>query len=126
MASRYSDAVARANILRRSSPCSLSICGPHGPKKRPAVVVSADPQGTELILAFITSVLSNRSPRGAEVKLQGSDPEFGAMGLKTDALIRLDKLVTLSSSVVSRRLGMAGPITRGKLAAMLRLALDLK
>src|SRR4051812_65341 len=40
-----------------------------GQKVRPAVVVSADPQGPELILAFITSVLSNRSPRGAEVVL---------------------------------------------------------
>jgi mRNA interferase MazF len=36
-----------------------------GQKVRPAVVVSADPQGTELIVAFITSVLTNRSPRGA-------------------------------------------------------------
>jgi hypothetical protein len=35
---------------------------------RPAVVVSADPQASELIFGFITSVLTNRSPRGAEVE----------------------------------------------------------
>ena len=32
-----------------------------GRKVRPAVIVSTDPQGPELILAFITSVLTNRS-----------------------------------------------------------------
>src|SRR5213592_3682371 len=66
-----------------------------GRKMRPAVIVSADPQGSELIVAFITSVLTNRSPRGAEVELLRSDPEFRVTGLKADSLIRLDKLVTL-------------------------------
>lgn len=79
-----------------------------GRKVRPAVVVSADPQGTELILAFITSVLTNRSPRGAEVEVLQSDPEFRVTGLKADSLIRLDKLVTLSRSIISRRTGAAG------------------
>src|SRR2546422_6337121 len=76
-----------------------------GSKVRPAVVVSADPQDAELVLAFITSVLTNRSPRGADVELLRSDPEFHLSGLKVDSLIRLDKLVTLSRSVISRRLG---------------------
>jgi mRNA interferase MazF len=97
-----------------------------GQKVRPAVIVSADPQGGELILAFITSVLTNRSPRGAEVELLRSDAEFRVTGLKGDSLVRLDKLVTLSTSIVSRRLGSAGPATKGRLAAMLRRALDLK
>jgi mRNA interferase MazF len=65
-----------------------------GQKLRPAVIISADPQGPDLTLAFITSVLTNRSPRGAEVALSRSDPEFGVTGLKGDSLIRLDKLVT--------------------------------
>ena len=89
-----------------------------GEKMRPAVIVSADPQGSEVILAFITSVMSNRSPRGAEVELLRSDPEFRVTGLKADSLIRLDKLVTLSSSVMSRRLGKLGPGTRSKTSTM--------
>jgi len=96
-----------------------------GSKVRPAVVVSADPQTSELILAFITSVLTNRSPRGAEVELLRADPEFRGTGLKADSLIRLDKLVTLSSSVISRRLGKAGVATQTKIAAALRRALNL-
>jgi len=97
-----------------------------GQKVRPAVIVSADPQSSELILAFITSVLSNRSPRGAEVELLRANPEFRVTGLKADSLIRLDKLVTLSGGIISRRLGKAGPITKSTIDAMLRRALGLK
>lgn len=97
-----------------------------GSKMRPAVVVSGNPQSLELIVAFITSVLTNRSPRGAEVELLQSDPEFPVSGLKVDSLIRLDKLVTLSSNTISRRLGTVGPTTQSKIDAMLRRAFDLR
>jgi hypothetical protein len=70
--------------------------------------------------------LTNRSPRGAEVELLRSNPEFRAAGVKTDSLIRLDKVITLARSVVSRRLGKVGPITKSAAAAMLRRAFDLK
>ena len=97
-----------------------------GHKVRPAVILSADPQRSDLIVAFVTSVLTNRSPAGAEVELLGSDPEFRSTGLKADSLVRLDKLVTLSRGMITRRLGTTGPATRAKLAAMLRKAFDLR
>ena len=97
-----------------------------GRKVRPAVIVSADPQGPELILAFITSVLTNRSPRGAEVEMLRSDPEFGVSGLKADSLIRPDKLVTLAGNVIARRLGKLGTATKAKIAANLRRTFDLR
>lgn len=93
---------------------------------RPAVIISADPQGPELIVAFIASVLTNRSSRGADVELAPSDPEFPLSGLKVGSLVRLDKLVTISAGVISRRLGTAGPATKQKMAAALRLSLGLK
>lgn len=96
-----------------------------GRKVRPAVIVSADPQGAELILAFVTSVLTNRSPRGAEVELLRSDSEFGITGLKSDSLIRPDKLVTLSRGIISRRTGTIGPATQIRVASALRAALGL-
>jgi mRNA interferase MazF len=95
-----------------------------GQKLRPAVIVSAVPQGSELILAFVTSVLSN-SPRGAEVELIRSDSEFGVTGLRADSLIRLDKLVTLSGSIISRRMGTVGPATQTRITLALRRALGL-
>jgi mRNA interferase MazF len=92
-----------------------------GSKVRPAVIISADPQDAELVLAFITSVLTNHSTRGAEVELLRSNPEFASTGLKTDSLLRLDKLVTLSRSAILRRLGSLGPTTRQHLrSALLR------
>lgn len=97
-----------------------------GRKMRPAVIVSANPQVPELIVAFVTSVLTNRSQRGAEVELLQSEPEFRVSGLKVDSLIRLDKLITLSSNVISRRLGTTGPATQNKITAMLRRALGLQ
>jgi mRNA interferase MazF len=97
-----------------------------GRKVRRAVVVSADPQGSELTRAFITSVLTNRSPCAAEVELLRSDPEFRASGLKVGSLVRLDKLVTLSRSVISRRLGTTGPATMARTAAMLGRAFGLR
>jgi mRNA interferase MazF len=96
-----------------------------GQKVRPAVIVSADPQGSELILAFVTSVLTNRSPRGAEAGVIRSDPEFRVTGLKVDSLIRLDKLVTFSRAVISRRLGTTGSATQALIASGLRRALGL-
>lgn len=68
-------------------------------KVRPAVIVSADPQSSELVVAFITSVMTNHSPRRAEVPLVHSDIEFPVTGLKADSLLRLDKLVTLSHTL---------------------------
>jgi len=96
-----------------------------GRKMRPAVVVSADPPFAELIVAFITSVLTNRSSRGAEVELLKSDSGFRGSGLKADSLIRLDKLVTLSSNMISRRLGTTDPVTQARIASMLRRAFGL-
>ena len=95
-----------------------------GTKLRPAVVVSSDPQEPELILAFITSVMANRSPRGAEVAILQDDPEFELAGLKTDSLIRLDKLVTLSRAIIHRQLGSLGPQTRERIKMMLPRAFE--
>jgi mRNA interferase MazF len=97
-----------------------------GRKIRPALIVSGDPQSSEVILAFITSVLTNRSPRGAEVELRRADTEFGVTGLKADSLVRLDKLVTVSVKLISRRLGKIGPVTHAAMAEKLRRAFDLK
>lgn len=75
-----------------------------GIKLRPAVVISADPQHSELILACITSVTTNRSPRRADLELLRGDAEFAGTGLKVNSLVRFDKLVTVSRTLISRRL----------------------
>lgn len=96
-----------------------------GRKVRPAVIVSADPQGAELILAFITSVLTNRSPRGAEVELLLPDSEFRDTGLKADSLIRLGQA---RHAVPRHHLAAPEPSARPrrrKITSALRTALGL-
>ena len=60
-----------------------------GQKMRPAVIVSGDPQGFELIVAFITSVLTNRSLRGRGSRIhtvRSGIPRYGAQGRFTSPL----------------------------------------
>ncbi|MCC7291630.1 MAG: type II toxin-antitoxin system PemK/MazF family toxin [Phycisphaerales bacterium] len=94
-------------------------------KLRPAVIISADPQGSELLIAFVTSVMTNRSPRGAEVELLPDDAEFAATGLKVSSLLRLDKVATVSRTVILRRLGALGRTTKATALGKLRLAFGL-
>jgi hypothetical protein len=54
-----------------------------------------------------------------------SDAEFRSAGLKDDSLLRVDKLVTLSRNVITRRLGTIGPATEAKATAALRQTFGL-
>ena len=47
-------------------------------------------------------------------------------GLKADSLVRLDKLVTISSNIITRRLGVSGSAMQAKISVNLRRAFDLK
>lgn len=93
-------------------------------KVRPALVVSADPQGGDLTLAFVSSVV----PAGAgarDVVLNEDDPAFPGSGLKRTSVFRMSKLVTLNRSLVARRLGGITQDVQARLDECLRRALGL-
>lgn len=77
-----------------------------GTRVRPGLVVGRV-KGDDLIVAFITSRVGSADGRDAlaEHTLSRSAPEFAATGLKTDSIIRLNKLATLSRRLVRRRIG---------------------
>ena len=76
-----------------------------GSKKRPAVVLQTETaQSSDLILAFISSVIP-KSPGKAELVLLPSQRDFITTGLKVPSVIRLDKLATLDRRLVVRKLG---------------------
>ncbi len=91
-------------------------------KVRPALVVSADPQKTDLMFAFASSAVPARA---GDVVLSEDDPAFPGSGLKRTSVFRMSKLVTLERSCVVRRLGRITPDVQARVNECLRRALGL-
>ncbi|MFQ5745523.1 MAG: type II toxin-antitoxin system PemK/MazF family toxin [Acidobacteriota bacterium] len=78
-------------------------------KRRPAVVLWADPAGNDFVLAFVGSREIRYAELG-EVPLLPTHPEFRLTGLAAPSKIRTTKLVTLSGALLRRWLGRLGPL----------------
>ncbi len=73
-------------------------------KRRPALVLNENTDQGDVILAFISSQIPSSLPPSI-LFLENSDPEFQQTGLKTDSVIRLDKIATIERHLITRRLG---------------------
>ena len=93
-------------------------------KVRPALVVSADPQGNDLTFAFASSVVPDTAGAGDAV-LNEDDPAFPRSGLKRASVFRMSKLVTLNRSLVVRRLGCLTPDAQARVDECLKRILGL-
>ncbi len=71
-----------------------------GDKRRPALVVSARNDATDIIVCFITSV---QRPEAALSML----PAAPSTGLKQASAVRFDKIATLNVSLVTGRISEA-------------------
>ena len=78
-------------------------------KRRPAVVLWADPARVDFVLAFISSQRLRRAAVG-DVPLLPTHPEFALTGLVMPSTIRATKLATLSGALLRRWLGRLGPL----------------
>jgi mRNA interferase MazF len=94
-------------------------------KYRPAVILTPDPLGSDVIVAHLSSVIPDGSLPASNLLIANDHPEFATTGLKQTSVVRLDKLMTLSRSLVRRRLGRLGPILLASPDARLRAALGL-
>ena len=93
-------------------------------KVRPAVIVSPDPQGEDIIIAFISSIVTK--PIGkAEFLLPSNHPDFASTGLKKDSVFKMSKLLTIHNSLALRRLGHISPAIQKELDQLLKQALGL-
>ena len=118
---RFSAILHRGDIVLVPSPFTDLT----GRKVRPAVIVSPDPIGKDLILAFITSVVP--SPLlSTDFLLEKSCLEFPLTGLRTASVFRMAKLVTLHRSLILRRLGKVAPEIRQDLDRRLEEATGLQ
>lgn len=96
-------------------------------KIRPATIVSDSTRmGADVILAFITSVFDSTNLSPTDYLLEDTDADFSAAGLKKSSLFKMDKLATVSRSIILGELGEASSALQATLDAKLKLALDLK
>ena|SRR5437867_2403074 len=96
-----------------------------GRKVRPALVVSrSDRPGSDVILAFISTYRS-QVLLTTDLLVEATHGDFGATGLKTSSVIKLDKLVTVETSVVLGELGELSLGLMQQVTEKLRYALDL-
>ena len=93
-------------------------------KRRPAVVISANLDQTDFTLAFMSSQHVRQSGTG-ELAILPTHPEFALTGPAVASKIRAMKLVTLSRTLLKRRLGCLGPRLRADLDRALMSALDI-
>lgn len=73
-------------------------------KRRPCVVLAAGDLPGDFVVAFITSVVTTARLPSATL-VSPAIPDWSQTGLKTTSVIRADKLVTLSDSVISGAIG---------------------
>ena len=93
-------------------------------KVRPAVIITVDPQQDDVVIAFISSVTT--APLGTfDFALFDQDPDFSLTGLKKASVFKMNKLLTISSILILRRLGHTSPSLQIKLDALLKKALGL-
>ena len=95
-----------------------------GAKVRPAVIVSANPQTEDVVVAFISTVIPPVLDP-TDYQLDDQHPDFRHIGLRFTSVFRLRKLMTLERHLIRRRLGRANPTIQAELDARLKLALAL-
>jgi mRNA interferase MazF len=91
-------------------------------KLRPAVVLYENEY--DVVVAFISSKMP-AAMNTAEIPVTGSQPGFASTGLKTDSVIRLDKIATIIRTRVVGRIGELPPELRSlvneKMAELYRI-----
>ncbi len=93
-------------------------------KRRPCVVLAATETLGDFVVAFVTSANSAQFPRFGVV-VEPSHPDWKQTRLKVPSAIRVDKLCTLNTRVMSGRLGSLSPVFQEALKNQLRLLFSM-
>lgn len=95
-------------------------------KRRPAVVVSkVEKSRRDLIVAFISSVVP-LVIEPTDYLLENTNPDFIYTGLKTTSVFKMNKLVTLDSSIFTGEIGYVSRTILKQFDSRLKTALDIK
>ncbi len=91
-------------------------------KRRPAVVM-AERLHNDVIVAFISSNVSNQTD--ADFFLATTDAGFTQTGLVQNSVFKMDKLATLNTAIFSGEIGEVSDNIFESLKEKLKIALDL-
>lgn len=94
-------------------------------KVRPAVVISPDNSGEDVLLAFISSTPAQDPVPPTDLPIPMGHPEFPGTGLKKPSVVKAAKLLALHRAKILRRLGRVGPALLRELDARLKCAVGV-
>ena len=94
-------------------------------KVRPAVVISPDNSGEDVLLAFISSSPVQNPVPPTDLPIPMEHPEFPGTGLKKPSVVKAAKLLALHKTKILRSLGRVGPALQRELDARLRRAIGV-
>lgn len=94
-------------------------------KVRPAICL-IDPIGPHhhVVLAFITSSVPGH-PLPTDVVIDSGDVEFAPTGLRVSSTVQLHRLMTATTSLIRRELGVLPPRFQSQVSDRLRLLFGL-
>jgi mRNA interferase MazF len=95
-------------------------------KLRPAVCLT-EPIGANrhIVVAFITSrEVSDLLP--TDIALPTNHPDFRATGLRVNSVLRLHRLMTISTKIIQRELGRLSPALEQEVAGKLEILFGLR
>ena len=94
-------------------------------KVRPAVCLTNEirPYG-HIVVAFITSKVSSGTP-ATDLTIESKNADFGQTGLKVSSTIRLHRLMTVSKTIIQRKLGELSDNHQKEIDDRLRILFNL-
>ncbi len=93
-------------------------------KVRPAVVLSDDLKGEDVVVAFISSQKPKKLQL-MDIAIAHSDEAFSKTGLKTDSIIKIGKIATLDKKVILGELGRIHKNTEREIAEKIKILFGL-
>lgn len=87
-------------------------------KVRPAVILSDNQRGDDIVVAFISSRPEKRN--ATDVPIRNTHAAFKKTGLKTSSIIKTNKIATLSKKIVLGELGEIDTATQKQIATKLK------
>ena len=94
-------------------------------KVRPALIISSNKiAGDDIVVAFISSKKVKKLQK-TDVSIVGSEVDFYKTGLKTDSIVKLNKIATLDKKIILGELGNISKKTQNEVNKKIKVLFDL-